>query len=309
MVSGAYFALRGARARVPAVPGLPSVAAAAPLGPEEAARFAALARAGMAIGMGMGTVVGEEDEAAARSLVFRRWVMEGLLELLQGPRHFNALARALDPIGPQGLANKLKPLEAGRILERTEVAGPPRRTDYALTGPGRQVALAGYLLSAVHEQNVRALAGAPGALPPPLAGLAMPEPTELDAALDAYAAHADRFFQDRSQRTAAASAEETVVTARRFASLCVRRWHGDALVAMLLRGPQGFGGLRRLLGAADQPLAETLRNLQHERLAAKREDGRYEILPWGTAVIAFAAPVVALTWRASRGTGAPPTED
>lgn len=294
---------------MPAIPDLPSVASAVPLTSEEASRFASLARQGMGLGMAMGAVVGEAEEAAARALVFRRWVMECLLELLNGPRHFNGLARALEPIGPQGLANKLGPLETARILQRTEVPGPTRRVEYALTAPGRQVALAAYLLSMVHEQNVRTLAGAPGAAVPLLAGLALPGPEEFDAALDRYALDAEAFLQTRRDHALPGGSEDPIVTARRFASLCVRRWHGDALVAMLVGGPQAFTALQRALGAADDPLAEALRNLQHEQLAARRDDGRYEILPWGSAIIALAGPVVALAWRASKGTGAPPTED
>jgi DNA-binding HxlR family transcriptional regulator len=77
----------------------------------------------------------------AIELVGRRWSGAITRALLDGPRRFSELTRAIPDITDRGLSLRLKELEGEGIVERKVVPTSPPRVSYELTDKG--VALQG----------------------------------------------------------------------------------------------------------------------------------------------------------------------
>lgn len=78
--------------------------------------------------------------AAALERVGDRWSLLLIEALLDGPRRFSDLAEAVDGIAPNILSERLKRLEAERILQATPYSERPPRYSYALTDEGLELA-------------------------------------------------------------------------------------------------------------------------------------------------------------------------
>lgn len=65
-----------------------------------------------------------------------RWTTLVLRELLAGPLSFGDLRAALPRLSPKVLTERLRALEARRLVVREEIAGFPVRTKYRLTSAG-----------------------------------------------------------------------------------------------------------------------------------------------------------------------------
>lgn len=66
-----------------------------------------------------------------------KWRTVVLAELKQGPMHHGELRRAVPRISQKELTRCVRGLEADGLVARTEIAGPVRRVQYALTDRGR----------------------------------------------------------------------------------------------------------------------------------------------------------------------------
>lgn len=86
------------------------------------------------------------DWAAAR--VGDRWTLLIVNALLAGPRRFGELAEALPGIATNVLSQRLKRLEADRLVVSTAYSARPPRFGYELTQAGRE--LAGVLTLLAH---------------------------------------------------------------------------------------------------------------------------------------------------------------
>lgn len=76
---------------------------------------------------------------AALELLQRKWTLHIIRCLLEGPRGFNELARAVGGANPRTLAGRLRQLEeAGVVAKEVESTMPPR-TRYYLTPAGREL--------------------------------------------------------------------------------------------------------------------------------------------------------------------------
>jgi DNA-binding HxlR family transcriptional regulator len=73
----------------------------------------------------------------AVELIGRRWCGSIARALLDGPRYFAELERAIPHISGRALSQRLKELEAEGVLVRSVEAGSPVRVRYALTEKGR----------------------------------------------------------------------------------------------------------------------------------------------------------------------------
>lgn len=78
--------------------------------------------------------------AAALERVGDRWSLLLIEALLDGPRRFGELAEAVSGIAPNILADRLRRLEAERILRATPYTERPPRFSYALTDEGMELA-------------------------------------------------------------------------------------------------------------------------------------------------------------------------
>ena len=85
--------------------------------------------------------------AAALERVGDRWSLLVIEALLEGPRRFNELTDAVHGIAPNILADRLRRLEAGRILRATPYSERPPRFAYELTEEGAALAGALHLLA------------------------------------------------------------------------------------------------------------------------------------------------------------------
>jgi DNA-binding HxlR family transcriptional regulator len=74
--------------------------------------------------------------AKTLELVGERWTLLIVRELLVGPQRFTDLHAALEGIPRNLLADRLRDLEAGGIVTRTELPPPVARNVYELTGAG-----------------------------------------------------------------------------------------------------------------------------------------------------------------------------
>ena len=85
--------------------------------------------------------------AAALERVGDRWSLLLVEALLPGPRRFNELSEAVTGIAPNILADRLRRLEAERIVSATPYSERPPRFAYALTSEGQELAGALRLLA------------------------------------------------------------------------------------------------------------------------------------------------------------------
>ena len=85
--------------------------------------------------------------AAALERVGDRWSLLLVEALLPGPRRFGELAEAVTGIAPNILADRLRRLEAERIVSATPYSERPPRFAYALTDEGAELAGALRLLA------------------------------------------------------------------------------------------------------------------------------------------------------------------
>jgi len=85
--------------------------------------------------------------AAALERVGDRWSLLLVEALLPGPRRFNELGEAVTGIAPNILADRLRRLEAERIVSATPYSERPARVAYALTAEGAGLAGALRLLA------------------------------------------------------------------------------------------------------------------------------------------------------------------
>lgn len=77
--------------------------------------------------------------ARAMDILGRRWMGLVLSALLAGPRRFNEILAAIPGISDPLLTQRLRELEANRLVERRVLAGPPVRVEYELTEAGRDL--------------------------------------------------------------------------------------------------------------------------------------------------------------------------
>jgi DNA-binding HxlR family transcriptional regulator len=73
----------------------------------------------------------------AIELVGKRWTGAILLVLLDGPLHFSGIRQLVPELSDRLLSERLKELEAARIVERRVLDGSPVRVEYSLTPKGR----------------------------------------------------------------------------------------------------------------------------------------------------------------------------
>lgn len=85
--------------------------------------------------------------AAALERVGDRWSLLVIEALLDGPRRFNELAAGVSGIAPNILADRLRRLEAERVIQASPYTDRPRRVVYALTAEGQELAGALRLLA------------------------------------------------------------------------------------------------------------------------------------------------------------------
>ncbi|MGX5848822.1 winged helix-turn-helix transcriptional regulator [Mesorhizobium sp. PL10] len=75
----------------------------------------------------------------AAELLCTRWTMVLLRELVAGSTRFNDLRRGVPKMSPTLLSQRLKELEAGGIVERTEIATEKGVFEYRLTEAGKDL--------------------------------------------------------------------------------------------------------------------------------------------------------------------------
>jgi DNA-binding HxlR family transcriptional regulator len=78
--------------------------------------------------------------AAALERVGDRWSLLLIEALLDGPRRFSDLAESVEGIAPNILSERLKRLEAERVVQATPYSERPPRYSYALTDEGLELA-------------------------------------------------------------------------------------------------------------------------------------------------------------------------
>ena len=78
--------------------------------------------------------------AAALERVGDRWSLLVIESLLDGPRRFGELSEAVAGIAPNILADRLRRLEAERVIRATPYSERPPRFTYALTDEGLELA-------------------------------------------------------------------------------------------------------------------------------------------------------------------------
>ncbi len=84
---------------------------------------------------------------AALARVGDRWSLLVVEALLPGPRRFNELAEAVTGIAPNILADRLRRLEAERVIRSTPYSDRPPRFAYELSAEGAELAGALRLLA------------------------------------------------------------------------------------------------------------------------------------------------------------------
>jgi len=78
--------------------------------------------------------------AAALERVGDRWTLLVIEALLTGPQRFGELSDAIPGIAPNILSERLKRLEADRIVRSTPYSERPPRVSYALSAEGHELA-------------------------------------------------------------------------------------------------------------------------------------------------------------------------
>ncbi|MGH2462937.1 MAG: winged helix-turn-helix transcriptional regulator [Candidatus Limnocylindria bacterium] len=84
---------------------------------------------------------------AALERVGDRWSLLVIEALLDGPRRFTELTAAVTGIAPNILSDRLRRLEAERVIQASPYTDRPRRVVYALTAEGQELAGALRLLA------------------------------------------------------------------------------------------------------------------------------------------------------------------
>jgi DNA-binding HxlR family transcriptional regulator len=72
-------------------------------------------------------------------LLGKKWTALLVRALLEGPRRFTELLEAAPGLSDRVLSQRLKELEAARIVTRAQYAEVPPRVEYELTRRGRQL--------------------------------------------------------------------------------------------------------------------------------------------------------------------------
>ena len=96
---------------------------------------------------------------AALRRVGDRWTLLVIESLLPGPRRFGELLEGLEGLAPNILSNRLKALEADRLITAEPYSHRPYRVAYSLTASGAE--LAGALRLLAQWGTHRAAGGAP----------------------------------------------------------------------------------------------------------------------------------------------------
>jgi DNA-binding HxlR family transcriptional regulator len=78
--------------------------------------------------------------AAALDRVGDRWSLLLIEALLEGPRRFTELSSQLDGIAPNTLTDRLRRLEAQRVVRSRQYEERPPRVTYELTAEGMELA-------------------------------------------------------------------------------------------------------------------------------------------------------------------------
>lgn len=78
--------------------------------------------------------------AATLRVIGGKWKPQILYFLLDGPKRYGELKRAIQGVSHKVLIQQLKELEADRVLTRTDYKEVPPRVDYTLTPLGRTLA-------------------------------------------------------------------------------------------------------------------------------------------------------------------------
>ncbi len=77
--------------------------------------------------------------AAAMQIIGNKWTALILRDLFSGPKRFCELEKSVGTINPRTLSQRLDDLEAHGIITRKSFAEVPPRTEYTLTGKGRDL--------------------------------------------------------------------------------------------------------------------------------------------------------------------------
>jgi DNA-binding HxlR family transcriptional regulator len=88
-----------------------------------------------------------ESYASLMDLLGRRWTGIILRVLLAGPHRFSEIMAAVPGLSDPLLTQRLRELEAKRLLERRVLPSSPVRVEYELTEAGRDLELAVRTLS------------------------------------------------------------------------------------------------------------------------------------------------------------------
>ncbi|HEY0124956.1 MAG TPA: helix-turn-helix domain-containing protein [Rhizobium sp.] len=92
--------------------------------------------------------------AVTLRIIGGKWKPMILYFLLNGPKRYGELKRAIEGVSHKMLIQQLKELEADRVLTRTDYKEVPPRVDYALTPLGRSLAAAIVPLCTWGTQNM-----------------------------------------------------------------------------------------------------------------------------------------------------------
>lgn len=76
---------------------------------------------------------------AALNLLQEKWTLHIVRALLEGPKGFNELGRAIGGVNPATLSQRLDHLVALGVVEKTVESYMPPRTRYRLTEAGREL--------------------------------------------------------------------------------------------------------------------------------------------------------------------------
>ncbi|WP_454850517.1 winged helix-turn-helix transcriptional regulator [Rhizobium binxianense] len=92
--------------------------------------------------------------AVTLRIIAGKWKPLILYFLLDGPKRYGELKRAIEGVSDKVLIQQLKELEADRVLVRTDYKEVPPRVDYTLTPLGRSLAAAIVPLCTWGTQNM-----------------------------------------------------------------------------------------------------------------------------------------------------------
>lgn len=75
----------------------------------------------------------------ALNLLQEKWTLHIIRALLEGPKGFNELSRAIGGVNPATLSQRLEHLVALGVVEKRVESHMPPRTRYSLTESGREL--------------------------------------------------------------------------------------------------------------------------------------------------------------------------